>query len=379
MLDRSSRPSPSRTTLRWLRVAVALAGCFLGLALATPAQGWGGAGHRWLTTGAIPHLPLPLRGFFAANQSAIVTQAGNEPPGAHYIDIDYYPEFLAGTFPRNLNVLIAKYGSSAVNSNGKGPWTYADYVSSLSAGMAAAHTPSDWQNLIPTAAAMAHYIEDLHNPLHLTLNYDGQLSGNNGIHSRYESSMIQRHFADLAIAPANAVYLPSVIDFVFDGIDDRYHYVDDIMVADDLAPGTSGTAYYDVLWAETGDFTYDLFQDASLAVASSWYTAWINAGSPRTFLAHSADFEADGDVDRFDLTVWRNEFGVSAVADANGDGRTDGDDFLLWQRQLGAGAAMPAGESVPEPACSALLTSAMIAAWSWRFSLRRTRRPRGQS
>jgi hypothetical protein len=253
-----------------------------------------------------------------------------------------------------------------VNGNGRGPWTYRDYLNSLSQGMAAAHTPADWLNLIPIAAAMAHYIEDLHNPLHLTKNYDGQLSGNNGVHSRYESSMVSRHFDGLAITTESAVHLPSVIDFVFDGIDDRYHYVADIMAADTSAPTPKGsTAYYDYMWAQTGAFTHDLFQDASLAVASSWYTAWVNAGSPRTFLNFAGDFEGDGDLDAADLNQWRTSFDVTTVADANSSGQTDGADFLLWQSK--ATYPLPIASAVPEPATVAQLGAAVfLSAWALR-------------
>ena len=341
--------------------------CFV--ALPAPAWGWWSGGHRWITQGAIEQLPLPLRGWFKTNQSSILTAAGSEPPGTHYIDIDYYPEFLPGTFPRDLNTLIALYGSSVVNANGRGPWTYVDHLNALSAGMAAAQSPSQWNTLISTAGYTAHYIEDLHNPLHLTKNYDGQLTGNNGIHARYEGEMIARHFDDLAIEPAAVEHLASPLDFVFDGIEAHYPFVADIIEADDLAPHPPyNTAYYNALWAETGDFTYDLFQQASHAVASSWYTAWINAGSPRTFLANAADFEADGDVDNLDLAVWTASFGADLVADADSSGATDGVDFLLWQRQRTATGAP--SESVPEPASLAFAASGLVmfasAARRWR-------------
>jgi hypothetical protein len=325
---------------------------------AAPAHGWGRTGHEHITEGAIGHLPLPLRGFFAAHESDVVEMAGDEPPGSHWIDIDYYPEFFAGTFPRDVNMLIAKYGSSTVNSIGMGPWTYANYVTSLSQAMAAAQTPTAWNNLLGTAAAMAHYIEDLHNPLHLTLNYDGQLTGNDGIHSRYESSMISRFQNQLVFTPAAAQHLPSPIDFVFDGIDQHYGFVDDIMTADDLAPHNSGnTAYYNSMWAQTGAFTKVLFQEASVAVASSWYTAWVNAGSPRTFLSYAADFQADGDVDGGDLDVWRQSFGTNSVADADGNGVSDGADFLMWQRQRTP--AVASASNVPEPAAGELIGAAL--------------------
>ncbi len=247
---------------------------------------WGGTGHSHITEGAVLHLPQPLRHFFQDNSVYIAAQAAIEPPSTHYIDIDYYPEFFAGTLPHSYSALVAIYGVTVVEDNGVGPWNAGTYTTNLSSQMAAATTATAWSNLRATAGALAHYVEDLHNPLHLTMDYNGQRSGHTGIHSRYESSMITRHLtSDLPIMPApdQCIYRPSIVDAIFDSIDVNYWYVDDIMAADGLAkaadPGYH-TTYYNVLWANTGTFTRVLFQDASEMVASAWYTAWINAGAP---------------------------------------------------------------------------------------------------
>ena len=247
---------------------------------------WGGTGHSHITEGAVLHLPQPLRHFFQDNSVYIAAQAAIEPPSTHYIDIDYYPEFFAGTLPHSYSALVAIYGVTVVEDNGVGPWNAGTYTTTLSSQMAAATTATAWSNLRATAGALAHYVEDLHNPLHLTMDYNGQRSGHTGIHSRYESSMITRHLtSDLPIMPApdQCIYRPSIVDAIFDSIDVNYWYVDDIMAADGLAkaadPGYH-TTYYNVLWANTGTFTRVLFQDASEMVASAWYTAWINAGAP---------------------------------------------------------------------------------------------------
>lgn len=342
------------------RKVVLLLTALLASGISTNACAWWDTGHKHITVGAIEHLPLPLRGFFEQNLAAVRDMSGQEPPGAHYIDIDLYAEFFNGTFPRDVNALIAIYGNSTVTSRGRGPWTFANYVQTLTAGMAAATTLQDWQALLPTAAAQAHYIEDLHNPLHLTANYNGQLTGNTGIHARYEGQMIEFHLDELEIVDAEAIYLPSVIDYVFDGIEEHYPFVDEIMAADDLAP--IGANYYNVLWQETGDFTYNLFQEASVAVASSWYTAWINAGSPKTFLEYSADFNADGRVSDGDLLEWQQAYGVNSSGDADGDGDTDGHDFLFWQRQYGNGmSSLVSNTSVPEPTSFIMVAIACVA------------------
>jgi hypothetical protein len=265
------------------RIAAVLV-CMVGVYIPR-AYAWSSVGHQRITEGAVGQLPQPLRAFFHDQLDTIKSEAGTEPPGAHYINIDCYPEFFAGTLPHNLDDLIAIYGASVVDDNGMGPWTATDYLATLETAMAAAHTKSAWSNLLPTAGDLAHYLEDLHNPLHLTTNYNGQDTGNDGIHSRYESQMVSRYLSSLTITrvPANCVYVPSPIDTIFDGIDVHYWFVDDIMSADTAhrgSPPNYNTAYYAGLWADTGSFTHALFQEASEVVASMWYTAWLDAGSP---------------------------------------------------------------------------------------------------
>ena len=249
------------------------------------AERWWSTGHGHITEAAIGHLPQPLRGYFEENGSTLASWSGNEPPGQHWIDIDGYPEFFTGTLPRQRAELEAIYGASYVASLGLGPWNACDLADQLTDQMATADTEAAWYALLHTAAQLAHYVEDLHNPLHLTLNYDGQLTGNDGIHARYEGSMINGHLGDLTLTanPSACVYHSWLGDVLFDSFDTNFYYSYDIMAADDdavlLDPRHGGT-YYAALWADTGGFTHTLFQDASEMVASAWYSAWIDAGSP---------------------------------------------------------------------------------------------------
>jgi hypothetical protein len=322
--------------------------------IASAQPRWGSSGHEHITAGAINHLPQPLRGFFQANSDTVSNAAGVEPPGTHYIDIDVYPEFFAGTFPRDWDAAVALYGVSTLNANGIGPWNAETYAANLSTLMANAHTQQDWLNLLQTAGALAHYVEDLHNPLHLTENYNGQLTGNDGIHSRYESNMISRHLPDglpIVATPSHCVYYASFIDAVFDEIDVNYWYVDDIMAADDTAVALDPryrTTYYNSLWADTGAFTQVLFQEASEMVASAWYTAWVNAGSPMPIPAPVSlgDLNCDGvvnvsDIDPFVLALidpaeYARQYPSCAIilADVNSDAQRDGRDIQAFVSKL---------------------------------------------
>lgn len=309
---------------------------------AQPAAAWWTHGHSHITAGAIEHLPQPLREFFDEHGDYLSAQAASEPPGSHWIDIDNYPSFFEGNFPREYDDVVAMYGESYVQSQGTAPWTFAAYIDTLSDQMAAAVDGNDWIELLDVAAAQAHYIEDLHNPFHLTRNYNGQYTGNRGIHARYEGEMIVRHLDELTFSPTSAEYLTSVLDFVFDGIDLHYPFVADVLAADDLYAGLPTEEYYSGMWNDTGAFTQVLFQEASEAVANSWYTAWINAGSPTTFLDDNADFDGDSDVDGADFLAWQRDPSVG--------------DLTNWQADYGTTPTTIAGAtSVPEPSTFHLL------------------------
>lgn len=315
----------------------------------SPAHAWWHSVHQVITQDAIDRLPPPLRGFFETNRDDIVAMTAAEPPGRHYINIDVYPEFFAGSFPRDVDDLIAIYGWSFVTGHGRAPWTTVDYLHSLSAKMATAENPQNWIDLRSTAAALAHYAEDLQNPLHLTRNYDGQLTGNGGIHARYEGAQIEPHFQKIEFAPAAAEYLLSPLDHLFDGIDAHYPLVDAILAADDLAMNSDD--YYQTLWAETGGFTQELLQEASQAVADLWLTAWVDAGQPRTFTPFAEDFNGNGSVGGEDLSVWQRAYGLTDYGDANRDGVSAGADFMAWQ--IACSGPASSATATPEPSAAA--------------------------
>jgi hypothetical protein len=140
-----------------------------------------------------------------------------------------------------------------------------------------------WDDVWQVAAELGHYVADTHQPLHLTLNYNGQLTGNNGIHSRYETSMINSHLSQLPLPTKSSIYWPNVIDSVFLYIDEIYPYVDSINVADDLASAQDpnhGSTYYNILWQELEQLSTISIHAAIIDIASLWRTAWENAGRP---------------------------------------------------------------------------------------------------
>jgi hypothetical protein len=244
---------------------------------------WGWEAHRYINDLAVDYLPAEMS-FFQDHRNYLQEHSSDpdrdELPGYyHYIDIDYYPEFFSGTLPHNLDNLIALYGLSIVQNNGIVPWIIEQWTDSLSALMKTGQWDEVWQ----VAAELGHYVADSHQPLHLARNYNGQLTGNYGIHSRYETHMINPHLSQLPLPTGSGIFWTNVIDSVFSYIGEIYPYVDSIMIADDLAsaqdPGYENL-YYSILWEELEDLTTISIHKAIIDLASLWRTAWENAGRP---------------------------------------------------------------------------------------------------
>ncbi len=244
---------------------------------------WGWDTHRYVNENAVDFLP-PEMGVFESyreylNQHSTDPDQGSLPGYYHYIDIDYYAAFFDGTLPHDWDEMVANYGYNVVIGNGTIPWVIELWTDSLTELMSTGQWGTVWQ----VAAELGHYVADSHNPLHLTLNYNGQQTGNYGIHSRYETHMINPYLPQLPLPNATSIYWNSTIDSVFQYIDNIYPYVADIIAADDLAyaqdPNYNST-YYSVLWDELDSLTIDAIHRAIIDLASIWQTAWINAGSP---------------------------------------------------------------------------------------------------
>jgi hypothetical protein len=256
-----------------------------------PSTGWtwGSVGHHYIAQHYSQHLPAYIDGLrsydpdVAAHVSDADSRKGSTPGESekHYIDIDYYHEFLEGTLPRQRAALEALYSPAIVTAQGVLPWAVVASVNTLTTQFQA----SNWAAAALTIADLCHYVGDANQPLHCTMNYNGQLTGNTGIHSRHESTMISNYLAQLNTTAMTVAYYSSPLDATFDVIAASWAGVSPILTADNVAKAaaggsTSGTTYYASLWNSTHTLTQARLDTASVVTASLVYTAWVNAGQP---------------------------------------------------------------------------------------------------
>ena len=229
-----------------------------------------------------------LKAFFAAHRKQLAYHS-NDPdrwktddPGEHsrhYIDIDMYGQYPFEELPRQYDEAIEKFGAETVKERGHVPWRIAEYANKLSEAMKS----GNHEKIVQVAAALAHYVEDIHMPLHVVENYDGQLTNQKGVHGRFEIDMVDTYASEIQLEPEKAEEIEDPLEHAFNIILDSYVYADNLLHSDLRAKSGEadyGEAYMEKLFRFGGWISEKRMSDAATATASYWYTAWLRAGKP---------------------------------------------------------------------------------------------------
>jgi Zinc dependent phospholipase C len=275
-----------------LFVALIAFGC--AFAPATRVNAWGFAGHKFITDRAIDLLPPEIRPFFQKNRTTIVEHAidpdtyrtvgwAEEDP-RHFLDMDSYGPFPFKDLPHDYPAAVAARGEDFVKKNGTVPWRTQEIYDKLRENFAQLPTaPFARDNVKLFSSIAAHYVGDAFQPFHAAANYDGQLTNQRGIHSRFETELFDRYQDKLTIAPPPLTPVPNAREYVFATLTESFTFVDPILAADREA--TQGREFYDdayfaKMYEKTGPIMEKRIAGAISGVASLITQAWIDAGKP---------------------------------------------------------------------------------------------------
>ena len=226
------------------------------------------------------HFALDTREKLLSLTSLNVYKSGDPAEGPrHFLDIDIYGPYPFVELPHDYNEAVAKFGVEAVTKRGLATWRIAEYTLLLSEAMKS----GDAEKIVQTAGALAHYIEDIHMPLHVVKNYNGQLTNQHGVHQRFEDDMVDAYAEQIHLSPKMASEIEDPLEAAFDIVLDSYVYADNLLHADrraKLGEDTYGTSYLEKLFRFSGWIAVQRMSDAATATASYWYTAWVRAGKP---------------------------------------------------------------------------------------------------
>ena len=197
----------------------------------------------------------------------------------HFLDIDIYGLYPFVELPHNYDDAVAKFGVETVTKRGLATWRIAEYTRLLSEAMKS----GDAEKIVQTAGALAHYVEDIHMPLHVVKNYNGQLTNQHGVHQRFEDDMVEAYAEQIHLSPKMGAEIEDPLEAAFDIVLDSYVYADNLLHADrraKLGEDTYGTPYLEKFFRFSGWIAVQRMSDAASATASYWYTAWLRAGKP---------------------------------------------------------------------------------------------------
>lgn len=266
---------------------------------------WGFWGHHKINRLAVFTLPDPLKAFYEKHIDFITDHAVdpdlrrnfNKNEGVrHYIDADFYGDSPFESMPEIWKDAAKKYKPDTLMKYGINAW----YVDSLMSDLTKAFRNYNIEIALAVSADLGHYISDAHVPLHATLNYDGQLSNQKGIHGLWESRIPEILGDKYDLYSGKAVYISDPLSEMWKILKESYSEKDSVLFLqcklEDTFPmdkkyttiiknDTVKIQIYSERYARSYNATLNgmverKMRKAIVAVGSFWYTAWVNAGKP---------------------------------------------------------------------------------------------------
>lgn len=277
------------------------------LALLLTASGsypWGFYAHQMIARNAVFILPREMIGFYKNNIEQLVESSIQpdirryviESEGArHYIDLELYGESPDSVLSLSWNEAKDKYREDTLYARGILPWSIIQTYYSL----VEAFKAKDSDRIIRYSADLCHYISDAHVPLHTTQNYDGQLTGQEGIHRLWESLIPENSAKNYTFWVGKAEYITDPYLRISEIILNSHTKVDSVLMMEKATSSSPDimTKYsfqkrgnQEVkLYSKEFQREYELrlngmienqMQSATKMTADFWMTCWIEAGQP---------------------------------------------------------------------------------------------------
>ncbi len=276
------------------------------LILLLPLLGsWGFYGHRSINRLAVYTLPAPLIRFYKQHSDYLSEHsvdpdkrrysAPEEAP-RHYLDADAWEQELPfDTIPHYWKEAVEKWSEDSLKAYGIGPWHLEKMVYRLQKAFESRETEA----ILRQSAELGHYAADLCVPLHATLNYNGQLTGQKGIHGFWESRLPELYAGDYDFFVGKAHYVESVNALIWECFSESFAAKDSVLVLERQLSanfpeekkftfeekGQGLVKVYSPEYSQAyhkalGGMVERRMRRALYLVGCLWYTAWVNAGSP---------------------------------------------------------------------------------------------------
>jgi hypothetical protein len=264
--------------LEWKRLALAA----VLLTGAGEAGAWGPTVHQAVTLRAIDTLPKGLKPFYKDHRLEMPTLAPDASPTEEGLErrfaVDRLMPFPFSDLPHREAEMKERFGENGV-AVGRLPWLIHQSYERL----VEAFRAKDKARILSESDTLAGLVTDLHNPLALTDNADGQKTAQHGLWVRFTLKLPDAMGKGLDLNPDAAHLLDDPKGYVFSMINGTYVWLDNLLYQEELARrGQSGYTeiYYEALGQRAGSLLRARLSQATGDAGSYWYTAWTAAGRP---------------------------------------------------------------------------------------------------
>jgi len=272
---------------------------------------WGAWAHQRINHAAVFALPEEMRLFFYNHIDFVTEEAVvpdirkytiNDKPefSRHYIDLEAFENVAIDDLPKTMKDATAKYDDKTLQKNGILPW----YIQEMMEKLTNAFKYKRKTEILFLAADLGHYLADANMPLHTSLNHDGQLTNQKGIHGFWESQLPEKFGDSYNFNISQAVYINDITAETWRIIKHSHSLADSLLAIErDLKSAypklkiynTDSTGliiknkfgqpvhsyeYSKAFHDELNGMVESQMRHSITDIANFWYTAWVNAGKP---------------------------------------------------------------------------------------------------
>lgn len=264
------------------------------------AANWGFFAHKKINYHAVLILPHEMIGFYKQNIEYLSKHAVDadrrryvdpEEAARHYFDADHFGATPFDSVPHKWVDAVAKLSEDTLKAYGVLPW----HLENMFYRLVKAFRENNEGDILNISANLGHYVADAHVPLHTTENYNGQLTGQKGIHAFWESRLPELFYEEWDVLTGRAVYVKDIrkecwkiISESFSAKDSvlqlekklRSNWPSDQVFTHEKKRKVYTKEYSQVYQLALNGMVEKQMRKAILSVGSFWYTAWVNAGQP---------------------------------------------------------------------------------------------------
>ena len=290
-----------------------------GLLLVLMVSGsWGFLAHRTINQLAVYELPKDLSCFYYDNLEYLVKNApradlrrntDSSEANKHFIDLEPFGDSAAWKMPMNWDAAVKKYSKDSILKYGYLPYLIMRVKDSLTD----AFRNKNKERILFYTADLGHYIGDAHVPLHTSINYDGQLTNQRGLHSLWESMIPELELNNYDLSSRHkAKYLKDPAESLWAAIRKSFSLLNDVFSQEIAATvGFSDSTKFRVqvrrgrevksytpeyaraYSAKLGNSINKQLVSSADLLADFIYTSWVDAGQPDMEGLLSSNFKRD--------------------------------------------------------------------------------------